>query len=132
MERDSDAAREPAPLGLFPGEGPVRPFSGTPVRIRCWHGNREEREVVSGARPPDEDSYLAERALRVVQLVVYARGRGVVELQFEQAGKVLGGMAVAYPQQGTMIGEPARDVQNAERLREAAAEFNRVLDELCA
>lgn len=73
-----------------------------------------------------------ERRKRVVELVVYGRGGGVVELQFEQAGKVLGGMALAYPQQGTMIGGPLRDVQNAERLRAASVELNRVLDELCA
>lgn len=87
---------------------------------------------MSEARPSDEDSYLAERQKRVVQLVVRAKGRGIVDLIFEQGGVAFAGTSLSYPQQGTMVGEPPRDVQNAERLRAAAVEFNRVLDELCS
>lgn len=74
----------------------------------------------------------ADRRKRVVQLRIHACGRGVVEFRFEQGGQVIGGMALAYPQQGTMVGSPPRDVQNAEALQAAATALNAKLDEFCA
>ena len=71
--------------------------------------------------------------------MIRPRGRGFVELAFENARGPLpaanGDRAVVvlqYPQSGTLVGAPPRDVQNAAKLREAAAELNRVLMELAS
>lgn len=74
-----------------------------------------------------------ERRARVVKLTAYPRGNGVVELLFEQRGKMIGGAALVYGQSGQLVGAPRTvDEQAAHEFNAALDYFNDKLDEWCA
>lgn len=80
------------------------------------------------------ETYEQERRARAAQLVVRARGRGYVELSFENGSGELPSSdgvhakaTLQYPVSGTMIGDPPRDVQNAETLQIAVKALNEAL-----